>query len=114
MFFHRVSGVFVAPCDGSPYPRTWHGEKSTVSTANGCRHGGKGDEPRMPPKRRQRHGGGEDTPSEPESLVGDDKEEDEYGVEGKVTPPPHAPPHESLPSLGDIFSRQAGITVSAR
>jgi hypothetical protein len=58
--------------------------------------------------------GGEDTPSEPESLVGDDKEEDEYGVEGKVTPPPHAPPHESLPSLGDIFSRQAGITVSAR
>jgi hypothetical protein len=50
----------------------------------------------------------------PESLGGDDEEEDENGVEGEVTPPPHSPPPEDLPSLDDIFNRQAGIYVSAR
>jgi hypothetical protein len=25
-----------------------------------------------------------------------------------VTPPPHSPPHEALPSLGDIFHKQIG------
>jgi hypothetical protein len=40
-----------------------------------------------------------------------DEEEDEYGEVGEVTPPPHSPPHEDLPSLGDIFSRQVGISI---
>jgi hypothetical protein len=31
-----------------------------------------------------------------------------------VTPIPHSPPPEDLPSLGDIFSRQAGISVGMR
>jgi hypothetical protein len=30
-----------------------------------------------------------------------------------VTPPPHSPSREALPSLGDIYSRQAGITFGA-
>jgi hypothetical protein len=54
---------------------------------------------------------GIETPTEPESSRGDDEEEDEDGEEGKVTPPPHSPPPEDLPSLGDMFSRQAGISV---
>jgi hypothetical protein len=57
-------------------------------------------------------GGGEgDTASEPKSLGGDDEEEDEDREEGEVTPPPHSLPLEDLPSLGDIFSRQARISV---
>jgi hypothetical protein len=52
---------------------------------------------------------GEDTPSEPKSSGGDDKEEDDE--EGVITPPPHSPPLEDLPSLGDLFSRQAEIFV---
>jgi hypothetical protein len=55
---------------------------------------------------------GEDTPFEPKSSGGDDKEEDEDEEEGEVTPPPNSPPCKALPSLGDIFSRQAGIVVS--
>jgi hypothetical protein len=39
--------------------------------------------------------------------------EDEDGEEGEVTPPPHSPLPEYLPSLGDIFIRQAGISISA-
>jgi hypothetical protein len=31
-----------------------------------------------------------------------------------VTPRPHSSPPEDLPSLGDIFSQQAGISVSVR
>jgi hypothetical protein len=54
---------------------------------------------------------GEDTPSEPESSREDDKEEDEDKEIGEVTPPPHSSPHEALPLLGDIFSRQAKIVV---
>jgi hypothetical protein len=52
--------------------------------------------------------GGGDTPSDPKSL-----EEDEE-VEGEVIPPPHSPLCEALPSLDDIFRRQAGIAVDAR
>jgi hypothetical protein len=48
---------------------------------------------------------GEDAPSEPESLGGDDEKDDEDREEGEVTPPPHSPPREALPLLGDIFSR---------
>jgi hypothetical protein len=44
----------------------------------------------------------------------DDEEEDKDREEGEVNPPPHSPPHEALPLLGDILSRQAGITVGAR
>jgi hypothetical protein len=48
---------------------------------------------------------GEDTSTEPESS-GEEEEED-----GEVTPPPQSPSCETLPSFGDIISRQAGITV---
>jgi hypothetical protein len=49
---------------------------------------------------------GEETPSEPESLRGDDEEvKDEE--EGEVTPP------EYLPSLGGLFSQQTGISTGA-
>jgi hypothetical protein len=54
---------------------------------------------------------GEDNPSEPESSGEDDEEEDEDGEAGDVTPPPHSPPHDALPLLGDIFSTQAGVAV---
>jgi hypothetical protein len=57
---------------------------------------------------------GEDTPFESESSKGDDEEEDEDGEEGEVTPALHSPPREALPSLGDIFRRQAGIIIGAR
>jgi hypothetical protein len=53
------------------------------------------------------------TPSEPESSGGDDEEEDEDREEGEVTPPPHSPSRKTLPSLGDILSRQQGIVVGA-
>jgi hypothetical protein len=53
-----------------------------MSTANDCGHGGKGDETRAPPGWRQGCGG-EETLSEPESLGGDDEEDDEDGEEGK-------------------------------
>jgi hypothetical protein len=49
-------------------------------------------------------GGGENTPFKPESSGGDDEEEYEDREEGEVTPPPHSPLPEDLPSLGDIFS----------
>jgi hypothetical protein len=57
---------------------------------------------------------GKTPPPSPESSGEDDKKEDEGRVEGEVTPLPHPPPREALGLLGDIFSRQAGITVSAR
>jgi hypothetical protein len=57
-------------------------------------------------------GMGEDTLSKPKSLGGDDEEEDEDGEEGEVTPPPNFVPPKDLPSLGDIFSQQARITIS--
>jgi hypothetical protein len=57
---------------------------------------------------------GQDTPSEPKSSGGDNEEEDEEGEEGEVTPPPHSPPRETLPSLGDVFGRQAWIIVGTR
>jgi hypothetical protein len=50
----------------------------------------------------------QETPSELESLGGGDEEE------GEVTPPPHSPPHEDLPSPDDLFSQQAGISVGVR
>jgi hypothetical protein len=51
---------------------------------------------------------GEDTLSKPESS---DEEEEE---EGEVTPPPPSPLRETLPSFGDILSRQAGVAVGMR
>jgi hypothetical protein len=56
-------------------------------------------------------GGGEKAPFESKSSGGDDEEEDEDGEVGEVTPPPHSLSPKDLPSLGDIFSRQAGISV---
>jgi hypothetical protein len=53
----------------------------------------------------------EDTPFEPESSGGDNEEEDENIEEGVVTPPHHSTLPEDIPSLGDIFNRQAGISV---
>jgi hypothetical protein len=57
---------------------------------------------------------GEETPSRLESSGGDDEEENEDGEEGEVTPPPHSSPLKDLPSLGDIFSRQVGISVGSQ
>jgi hypothetical protein len=53
---------------------------------------------------------GEDTPSEPKSMDADQEDEEE---EGEITRPPPSPPHEALPSLDDIFRRQAVISISA-
>jgi hypothetical protein len=82
-----------------------------MSIVNGCGHGGKVDGNGVPLGWRQRHGG-KDIPSESKSSRGDDEEKDEDGEEGEVTPPPHSLLPEDLPSFGDIFSRQAGISVS--
>jgi hypothetical protein len=57
---------------------------------------------------------GKDTPSEPESLGGDNEEEDEHEEEGEVTPHPNSTSREALPLLGDIFSRQARIAIGTR
>jgi hypothetical protein len=40
-----------------------------------------------------------------------DKEEDKDEEEGEITPSSHSPPPEDLPSLGDLFSQQAEISV---
>jgi hypothetical protein len=75
----------------------------------------------MGPKRHLDSGegmGGEDTPSEPESLEEDEvegkeeEEEEEQEDEGEVIPPPHSPSREAPPSLEDLFRRQAGVEVS--
>jgi hypothetical protein len=55
---------------------------------------------------------GEETPSEPESLGGGN-EEDEDEEDGEVSPLPHSPPPNDLPSLGDLFGQQAGINAAA-
>jgi hypothetical protein len=55
-----------------------------------------------------RGGVGDDTSSEPESS------EEEKEEEGEVTPPPLSPPRVTLPSFGDILSRQAGVPLSVR
>jgi hypothetical protein len=58
--------------------------------------------------------GGGGTPSEPESSGDDDDEEDEDEEEGEITPsPPPLPPPKDLPSLGNLFSQQAEISVGA-
>jgi hypothetical protein len=51
---------------------------------------------------------GEDTPSEPETSKEDDEGDKE---EGEVTPPPHSPPREALPSLKEIFHMQTRSQV---
>jgi hypothetical protein len=50
----------------------------------------------------------------PESSGGDDEEVDEDREEEEVTPHPHSPLPKDLPTLGDIFRRDAGIFVGAR
>jgi hypothetical protein len=80
-----------------------------MSTVNDCGHGGKGDGIGAPPEQWQGHGGGgEETPSEPVSMM---KRRMNMERWGEVTLPPHSLPHEDLPSLGDIFSRQVGISI---
>jgi hypothetical protein len=83
-----------------------------VSTLNGRGHRGNEDGTGAPPERWQGcwGAGRGDTASEPKSLGGDDEEEDEDREEGEVTPPPHSLLPEDLPSLSDIFSRQARIS----
>jgi hypothetical protein len=41
------------------------------------------------------------------------EKEDEDEEEGEVTPSPHSPPPEDLPSLGDLFSQKAGVSINA-
>jgi hypothetical protein len=57
---------------------------------------------------------GEKSPSDPESSGGGVEEEDEDDEDGEVTPPPHSPLPKDLPSLGDLFSQQAGISIGVR
>jgi hypothetical protein len=80
--------------------------------------------PRMKDSRRRGKGGGfrvpfgqsrgrrgeGGTPSEPESSGDDEEEEDEDEEEGEITP---SPPPKDLPSLGNLFSQQAEISVGA-
>jgi hypothetical protein len=56
---------------------------------------------------------GEETPSEIESS-GDDVEEDEDEEVVNIIPSPHSPHLEDLPSPGDLFSQQSGISVGVR
>jgi hypothetical protein len=56
----------------------------------------------------------EETPSKPDSSGDGIEEEHEYEEEGEITPPPHSPPPEDLPLVGDLFSQQAGISVGVR
>jgi hypothetical protein len=56
---------------------------------------------------------GEETPSELESLGDGDVEEDEDEEEGEITPSPHSLHPKDLPSLGDHFSQQAGMSIGA-
>jgi hypothetical protein len=63
----------------------------------------------VPPRQPRGHGGEEIT-SEPESSRSGD-EEDEDEIEGAITPSPHSLPPKDIPSLGDLFSQQAGISV---
>jgi hypothetical protein len=55
--------------------------------------------------------GGGGTPFEPESSGDGDEEEDEDKEVGEITPSSHSLLPEDLPSLGDLFSQQAGISI---
>jgi hypothetical protein len=59
-------------------------------------------------------GGGEETPSVPESSGDGYEEEGEDEEEGEIAPTPHSLPPEDLPSLGDLFSQQTRIYVGMR
>jgi hypothetical protein len=57
---------------------------------------------------------GEETPSEPKSSRDDNEEEDEDEEEERNNSLSPLSALEDLPSLGDLFSQQAGISVGAR
>jgi hypothetical protein len=59
-------------------------------------------------------GGGKTSPLNVNPRGEDDEEDDEDGEEREVSPPPHSLSREVVPLLGDIFIRQAGITVGTR
>jgi hypothetical protein len=94
-FLRRMLGTHATARGESPYLKMRRGGRPIVPVMNGCKHGGKG-------------------PPESESSGGGDEEEDEDGEEGVVTPPLHSTPREDLPSLSDLFSQQAGISVGGR
>jgi hypothetical protein len=54
---------------------------------------------------------GEESPSEPKPSKGGVEEEDEDMEEGEVSPLPHSPLTEDLPSVDNLFSRQVGISI---
>jgi hypothetical protein len=104
MFSRKISGMPAVPHGGVTLPEdTVRREASRVHS----------EQPRAWRQRRRAWSAaqvvarvrGDDTPSEPESLGGDDKEEDEGKEEREVTSHPHSPPLEDLPSLGDFFSQ---------
>jgi hypothetical protein len=107
MFFRMISGMLTAPREGvtlpddavrreanhvsNEHPQTRGPRRWAWSAAQGA---AKAQE--------------EDTPSKPESSGRDDEEE------GEVTPPPHYPLPENLPSFCNLFNWQVGISVGAR
>jgi hypothetical protein len=55
---------------------------------------------------------GEETSSKSKSMGDDDVEVDEDEEEGEITPSRQSPPPpKDFPSLGDLFSQQAGISI---
>jgi hypothetical protein len=85
--------MLAAPHMGSPYMRMWQDERPTVSTANSCGHGGKGDGTGAPPRWRQGRRWRKLSPSPNpwEGMTKRTQVEDtlhEDGEEGEVTPPP--------------------------
>jgi hypothetical protein len=111
VFLRRISGTHAAPCGGSLYLRMWCDGRPTMPTANCCGHVGKRDGTGASPMWQQGRGVRK-LPLSPSPQDGMMKRRMKMERRGEVTPPPHSPSPEDLPSLGDIFSRRVGISIS--